>query len=212
MSRKTAFLSPGKTVLIVCEDSKSSPDYFAKLRMFLRLQPVRVEVCGKQCGSDPKSVVDYAVERKKKAIESPVEDGFDEVFCVIDIDIHPKKRLCDAIQMARDNQINLIISNPCFEYWYILHFEKTGKTYTNHHEPQKDFQEILRGIYKNKRYKYDKSGCVFFELLYPNTDIAIKNSKEILRSQHNGETDLSKCNPSTDVHQVVKRMQEMSNN
>ena len=202
--------SVGKTVLIVCEDSKSSTDYFEKLRSKLNIKPIKVEVCGKECGSDPKSVVNYANVRKDAAINSPIGDKFDETFCVIDIDQHPPKRVNTAIQKARDNNITLIISNPCFEYWYVLHFKKVGAAYNHHRDAQKEFRDILRGIFKNNRYKYDKGGCKFFETIFSKTSTAIRNSKEILRSQHSNESDLSKCNPSTDVHKVVECMIRMA--
>jgi hypothetical protein len=46
--------------------------------------------------------------------------AFDEVWCVHDIDDHPK--LDEARVMARDNGIDLAVSNPSFELWLILHF------------------------------------------------------------------------------------------
>ena len=208
LSRRNGFREPNKTILIVCEDAKSSPDYFERLRKKLSLKPVTVEICGKECGTDPKGVVDCAVQKRKDAEKSPVKDGYDKVFCVVDIDKH--RNMGDAIQRARDNTIDLIISNPCFEYWYILHFKRTGEVYNNHHQPQKDFQAILRGQYNNPRYKYEKCGCEFFEIIYPETKDAIKNAKSILKSQHHGESDLSKCNPSTHVYKVVESMQEMA--
>jgi hypothetical protein len=46
---------------------------------------------------------------------------YEEVWCVFDIDDHP--RVTDAKQQARDNEVNLAISNPCFELWVLLHFQ-----------------------------------------------------------------------------------------
>ncbi|MGH3940412.1 MAG: RloB family protein, partial [Pseudonocardiaceae bacterium] len=45
-------------------------------------------------------------------------------WCVFDVEWpknHPN--LKQAIQLARDHNIRLAISNPCFELWLILHFE-----------------------------------------------------------------------------------------
>ena len=44
----------------------------------------------------------------------------DEVWCIFDVDEHP--RLNEAIELARRNEINLAISNPCIELWFLLHF------------------------------------------------------------------------------------------
>jgi hypothetical protein len=40
---------------------------------------------------------------------------------VFDIDEHPN--VAQAVALARDNDIQLAISNPCLELWFILHFE-----------------------------------------------------------------------------------------
>ncbi|MCF7955778.1 MAG: RloB family protein [Phycisphaerae bacterium] len=210
LERRKPLRTTGKTVLIVCEDAKSSTDYFKKLRSKLNIKPVNVEVCGKECGSDPRSVVNYANKRKDAAVISPVGDAYDETFCVIDIDKHQADNLNAAIQKARDSDIHLIISNPCFEYWYVLHFKKTGSVYNHYQSVQKEIRDILRQEFKDTRYKYEKSGCQFFDTIYPKTRTAIENSRSILKSQHKNEPDLSKCNPSTHVHQIVECMMEMA--
>jgi hypothetical protein len=45
----------------------------------------------------------------------------DQVWCVFDVDEHP--RLGEAIELAAQEDINLAISNPCIELWFLLHFE-----------------------------------------------------------------------------------------
>jgi hypothetical protein len=191
----------GKSILIVCEDSKSSPAYFRKYRKKLSLRSVNVEVCGEECGSAPKSVVDFAKVKKLEVETSTVRDEYDVIFCVVDVDDHPS--LGDAVQTARDNSLNLIISNPCFEYWYILHFERTGSSFSNR-------QQLYRKLESWLGHKYEKSGCDFFEIVYERTKTAIDNSKEILRSQWHNEEDLRQCDPSTHVHRVVECMKDIA--
>jgi len=199
--RRRPFRTVGKSILIVCEDSKSSPAYFRKYRKKLSIRSVNVEVCGEECGSAPISVVDFAKVKKLEVETSTVRDDYDEIFCVVDVDDHPS--LGDAVQTARDNSLNLIISNPCFEYWYILHFERTGSSFSNR-------QQLYRNLEGFLGQQYDKSGCDFFETVYPRTETAIDNSKEILRSQWHNEEDLRKCDPSTHVHIVVKCMKDIA--
>jgi len=53
------------------------------------------------------------------------EDGeIDEFWCVFDVE-WPRNRpgLIDAIERARQNNIRLAVSNPCFELWLILHYK-----------------------------------------------------------------------------------------
>ena len=112
LTRRPASRTVRKSILIVCEDSKASCDYFEKFRKELNLSSVHVEVCGEECGSAPISVVDFA-KQKKQSQTSTIRDDYDEIFCVVDVDDHTT--LNDAIQTARDNDLDLIISNPCFE-------------------------------------------------------------------------------------------------
>ena len=203
LGRREPLRTTGKTILIVCEDSKSSPDYFIKFRNELRLRSVNVEICGKECGPAPISVIDFAKKRKEEVKTSSIRDEYDEIFCVVDIDEHETDQ---AIQKARDNDLKIIISNPCFEYWYILHFERTGKSYSS----RPKLYSSLKSHLNKHGYKHNKSGCDFFDVIYQRTETAIKNSNEILRSQYHNEPDLRKCNPSTHVHRVVECMRNIA--
>jgi hypothetical protein len=71
--------------------------------------------------------VEIAKRYKKDAEEGAARErddniAFDSVWCVFDFDEHP--HIPDAKQMARDNGIDLAISNPCFELWLLLHFRE----------------------------------------------------------------------------------------
>lgn len=46
---------------------------------------------------------------------------WDEVWCVFDVDDHPK--LNEARQVAGASSLLLAVSNPCFELWAVLHFQ-----------------------------------------------------------------------------------------
>lgn len=204
LERPKPFLTESKSILIVCEDSKASPDYFKRFRKELNLSSISVEICGKECGSAPIDVVTFAKDKKLEIITSPVR-VYDKIFCVVDVDDHPS--LKDAIQKARDNELELIISNPCFEYWHVLHFEKTSKAYSR----RPVLYSQLKAHLKENGFKGDiKSGCEFFEIVYPLRKTAIKHSKNILHAHWHDPEDLSQCNPSTDVHRVVECIMDMA--
>ena len=166
----------------------------------LRLTSVEVEVYGKECGSAPISVVDHAIRKKKTARTSPVSDEYDHIYCVIDVDTHTT--LDAAIIKARDQRLSIVLSKPCFEYWYILHFRRTGSPYHSSSSVVSDL--------RNDFPSYDKGNIGIFELIYPDTETAIDRSKEVLRSQYHDNEDLRQCNPSTHVHRVVECLREIS--
>lgn len=47
--------------------------------------------------------------------------GFDEFWCVVDVDDFDIE---EAVAAAKAARISLAVSNPCFEVWLILHFDK----------------------------------------------------------------------------------------
>jgi hypothetical protein len=61
--RRVAFRAPRRFILVVCEGEKTEPNYIAHYKKGLGLCNVKLEICGKECGSDPLSVVEYAEAR-----------------------------------------------------------------------------------------------------------------------------------------------------
>ena len=122
-SRQTA-----KRCLIVCEGSKTEPNYFNGLRKFLRCSTMEITVARDLRGTDPASVVREGKERflREKA------DPFDAVFCVFDRDSHANYE--SALSQIKDlrgskKPFYAIPSNPCFEFWVLLHFELSFRPY-----------------------------------------------------------------------------------
>jgi len=206
MKRRPAYIKPRACVLIVCEGEKTEPQYFEGLKRELRLRTVEVVVEGKECGSAPISVVDHAIlkrrERVKDARQSMMLVEYDEVWCVIDVEAPQQHTSLDAaFDKAKANKLNVALSNPCFEYWYILHFKKTSALM---HSNKATMREL-----KQHYPKYKKNDPNFFAIVNQFTSEAIKNSKEVLKEKHYGD-DLRDCNPSTHVHLIVERLLDIS--
>jgi hypothetical protein len=68
-----------------------------------------------QVGS-PRQIVEYARKRWDRD-----RDRFDEVWCVLDVDDY-RDDIDRAVRLASRARISLAISNPCFEFWLLLHF------------------------------------------------------------------------------------------
>ncbi len=200
--RREAFKEPRKSILIVCEGEKTEPIYFNALKKRLRLIMVDIEIIGE--GAAPINVVNRAIslreDRKIIANKSLTKAEYEVIYCVFDVDTH--ETLDQTIDKARGNEICVILSNPCFEYWYILHFRKTSAPFNR----SQDAKAALR----REHPAYNESDTTIFNVVYPKTSDAIKHSKEVLKEQHNNSEDLSDCNPSTHVHKIVEYLQNMS--
>jgi hypothetical protein len=203
LKRREAFKEQRKSILIVCEGSKTEPIYFNSLKKKLRII-ADVDVVG--AGAVPITVVNRAIEKRGQqeglAKTSLIKVEYEIVYCVFDVEM-PKqhKSLLEAINKAKANGLEVILSNPCFEYWYILHFVKTSSPFYKN--------ENVISVLKKYHKTYSKGDDKIFDIIYPNTKQAIQNSKQVIKEHHNDATDLQNCNPSTNVHLIVEEFLKM---
>ena len=162
---------------------------------------VDVEIVGE--GAAPITVVDRAIElrqeRKHLAKRSLTKAAYEVVYCVIDVEAPKAESLSRAVNKAEGNRLEVILSNPCFEYWYILHFRKTSAPFSTSQE--------AKSALRREHGAYCESDTTIFDVVYPKTADAIKHSKEVLREQHDDAENLCDCNPSTHVHKIVEYLQ-----
>lgn len=110
----------------------------------------------------------------------------DRTFLMYDLDI---KGLYNKLSLI-DN-VTLIVSNPCVEYWYLLHC-KVCCTEINTNDCIKKYESISRNYKKGFLNLYDMN------LLNSGEDMAIERAKE------------TQCpgNPSTTVYKLVEALRE----
>jgi hypothetical protein len=189
-------------VLLVCEGSKTEPKYFESLRKELRLTTVEVMVVGH--GEAPKTVVQRAVDlrktRKREVRRGRKDFNYDHVWCIIDVEQpHENPSLLPALNQARDNKIDVALSNPCFEYWFILHFADCGR-------PLIDQDGVVREL-KRHIPKYDKVQDVF-ERVWASVDQAVRRARAIKKSHEAAGTARHHRDPSTEVDEVVELLRK----
>jgi len=193
-------LEINKRMLILCEDAKSSQYYFNSFKqdeeLKRKLAAVSIEVY-KPENHSPLGLVMEAKRRKQKAKKEG--NPFDEIWVIPDRDGHAK--IPEAYDMALANRIEFCISVVCFEYWVLLHFEKTTKSFDN-------CDDIINYI-ESKHYKeYSKNKNCFMDLkkLIPD---AIKNGfwlhQQIKTDIDNGKKGYQ-INPYTDIHKLVDKL------
>ena len=211
LKRNVPKREPYDRVLIVCEGEKTEPYYFNYLKNKYKLSTANIEITG-ESSSSPNRVVEYAKDLVKEAIKN--KNPFDKVFCVFDKDKHEKYN--DAIiELETLSKRNLSLKNPtswkdalinsvpCFEYWYLLHFEYTTQPFTTFEGKGGSSEEVIERLKKHIP-NYEKSNEGIFILL-ATEDIAIKNSKKALEEAEKNQTD----NPSTKVHILVEYLKSI---
>jgi hypothetical protein len=129
--------------------------------------------------------VQTAVSKKK------APHDYDQIWVVFDVDEHPG--VPEAKKQAKDNNLMVAISNPCFELWALLHFQnQTG--FISRHDAQR--------LVKTYIPEYEKKlPC---ELLMKRIEDAFRRADE-LRIQ-NSRNQCAGNNPSTDVDHLVQNI------
>ena len=195
LRRADPSIPPRARILIVCEGAKTEPIYFDALCRHKRLTRAEVEIVGEECGSHPRSVVDHAVCVMNEKHSD--DDPYDTVWCVFDRDDH--ERIHEALTRARDCNINVAFSNPCFEIWFLLHFEYSTAERT---------RRAVASQLKEHIPKYNKSMDVY-DLLREHQDEAIRNA-DTLRKHHLNGGGKGTENPSTTVYRLVTRLNNLA--
>jgi hypothetical protein len=173
--------------LIVCEGSKTEPNYFEQFRVPALV--IRV----KGTGMNTLSLV-------RKALELREQDDYDQVWCVFDKDDFLTDQFENAINLAHQKGMHAAYSNQAFELWYVLHFEYINTAISRAAYIQKLNGYLAAEYKKNDRGMYHNLRCKM--------DVAIKNAERLLNEyqpSHPGYDD-----PSTTVHQLVIALQEQA--
>ena len=196
-TRKIGKRNPLRIIVIVCEGRKTEPMYFNRYRQ--RNSGLKIETLNSG-DTDPKSLVEFAL-RQVNRYDLDLESG-DQVWCVFDVDHNNEESLMEAKRIA-GNQVNIALSNPCFELWYLLHFHYSDAPHST--------GDVIREL-KSHIQTYDKTkDC--FDLLLTKRTSAIKNAN-LLKKKHiqKGIELISlKSNPSTQVCDLVDYILDVIN-
>lgn len=117
--------------------------------------------------------------------------GFDQYWCIFDVDDHPK--LSEALNMAQANNIQIALSSPCLELWFLLHFgDQTA--YIERHPAQKRSEQHLKCSKDLTQAALD--------LLAENFTVA-KSRAQALAMKHDADGSWQPWNPHSEVWKLV---------
>ena len=201
--RPEPFKNPQRAILIATEDEQSARLYFEGFKKELRAH--RVVVIADHEGSDPGSVVDaakHARANRNAQVEEGLEDPFEEVWVVFDTEgpqnLQRQNAAKNAIEQCRQLGFNTAVSNPSFEFWFLLHFKYHVQLIANAASACRLLRKHIRGYSKN-------TDC--FPILRDKLDVAVRHASQIVRERCAGREHPCDCHPSTQVHLLVKSLQ-----
>ena len=194
LRRRRSFRKPLARFLIVCEGKVTEPVYFGDIRRMER-GIIELEIVP---GGVPKTVVERAVDMKKQSERDAKRRQdenlrYDSVWCVFDIDEHPF--VPEAKQQAQANAINIAVSNPCFELWFLLHFQDQSAHIEGH---------TVQHLCRQHMPGYQKTPPC--DLLRPHQVEATERAIQLENWQESREN--AGGNPSTGVHRLIQQIHE----
>ncbi len=182
--------TPQETILILCEGKTPECRYFKKLAAELHIES-RVTV---QHGKDK-----APARLGEKAIKEQKESEYSKVYLVIDDDGRSDKIKKLKNELQQHKQIILIISDPCFEFWLLLHFTKTTRPFKHTEGGKSACGQVIEKLKKRGRLpEYKKSHPKIFETTYSRIETALETAKNL--SDH----------PSTNIHILVEDLRELA--
>lgn len=192
-----------EAILVVCEGKKTEVNYLRQLKDYLKLNNVQIDIFPSK-NSDPSEVVNFA--NKKNDLFN-----YNEVYCVFDKDTHANltkaqeecekyKKKC--IKEDKNFKFEAIISNPCFEFWILLHFTYTTKPFGTNSPCGELINNDLRTYIKDYSKNYN-----FTPIIKDNLDTAIENAQKTNKeAKSNNYT-----SPYTFMNKLASKFKELHN-
>ncbi|MCY3883789.1 MAG: RloB family protein [Gammaproteobacteria bacterium] len=194
-------LSGKPRILILCEGAQTEPNYFNWLKFQNRLTSVVVRPPrGRQSG--PQGLL------KRLKSELKRDSGWDEVYCVLDHDERTVEIDIFKTDLARLNnrrastRIEMVLSNPCFELWLLLHYEFTDRPYASLPEGSSACNGVTNKLLRHIP-NYSKNSIDYLNGLVDRVTDALVNAGRLNSLEfREGSEHL----PHTDVNELVARL------
>ncbi len=193
LKRRSGFRQPKKTLVVFCEGKRTEPEYLDALKRLPEVHNVAavdVRVETSHGGAVPLTLVNLAIEARNRYQGN--EGEIDEYWCVFDVEWprnHPN--LEAARTLAKANQIEVAISNPCFEIWLAFHFTDCSAWMDN---------DAARRLRRNLDGQADKG--LSADTYMPKRSEAVRRALS-MEQRHSDVTNFPNDNPSSGMHRLV---------
>ncbi len=190
---KRAKVQLPQLVIIICEGENTEIDYFNRWKEEIG-KKARV-IVEQASGTAPQSIVRTAIAKKvEESADSPV------IWCVGDKDDWGVQVLHDQMQKARSKGIGYVLSVPCLEIWFVLHYEIYARP-EHHHTIQSIAKSKMPAAIPNQGEKSLNRSQV--DSLHTRHLTAIANAKNLDRRNVTARTPFP-ANPSTNMWELIE--------
>ncbi|GAA5220840.1 RloB family protein [Membranihabitans marinus] len=102
-----------------------------------------------------------------------------------------------------DNVI-VIVNNPCIEFWFLLHFEKTSKLYSDCNSAEKQLKKHLTDYEKTRKYFTKQDNDIYLKLKNKLSDAKV-NSKSLKFDKYNTSKAICEMNSLFKIQEVTDK-------
>lgn len=150
---------------------------------------LEIEKAQSKGGKSPLELIEYSILNKNE---------MEEVWIVFDKD---EFEIDNVLIKAKQYNINSAFSNPCFELWFLNHFDYR-ETFLSTKECLKLTKEKFKKELKKEYEKNEK----WFKILEKRTETAVRNSKRQHKEIEKNVFSPNKQNPCTLIYILVEKL------
>ena len=195
--RNQAKKNPKPIILLIAEGHNvTESQYFKSFQSQYANYNIKFLIPGST--TDPEGML-RIIERYWNEYDLSPERG-DIGFVILDLDCDNSKADLIHSLAARSDNVRFVVSNPCFEVWFMLHFKYSTRAMTS--------KEAVKEV-KTFIPEYEKTLDVF-PLLKDKLDTAIENVDRLKKYYRDigAVWPSDECNPLTDVPIVIEAINE----
>jgi hypothetical protein len=114
-------------ILVVCDDTKTAIAYFAELRLHVKENCTLKVLPAPRAGATANDVIDCAAAHKN--LSDP--DAATALWAIVDLEMAPGSagHAREFRKRAQRQNVDLALSQPCFEVWTLAHLVDTGENF-----------------------------------------------------------------------------------
>jgi len=142
---------------------------------------------------EPKLPQRKSIDEQFKLVKDLSEREYSKVFWIVDLDTitkesretpkgrkSPLKTLIELRKKLQKDNKNVIsiINNPCLEFWFLLHFEKTSKLFDTCDKAENELKKHIKDYEKTQKYFTKQDHDIYLKLI-PLLKTALSNSSTL---------------------------------
>lgn len=165
---------------------------------------------------EPKLPSKKSISEQFKMVQGLAED-YTKVFWIVDYDViaketrEGKKGIESSEQLfirlkekaEKYENVIVIINNPCIEFWFLLHFERTSRFFTDCNSAEKQLKKHLSDYEKTRKYFTKQDSDIYLRLKDKLSNAKV-NSKKLKFDKYNTSKAICEMNSLFETEEIQK--------